>query len=202
MEIEFTQEEKEFFENEAIIYSIIRTIEVLEKAHLSDKISEEDYNSICRKLLNQYKVLVEGLETSYPGLEGFMHKYNLISSCKLSCKRLQLGITALDAHGNDSDRPKAGNIIDVTQSFITAGNALQLDIRNVDKLIPILQDVIACLGRVIGIPASYQGGLKIQEWLVRLSKMNVFDELTPDQARQLEFDIDQAYRSFKDCMLT
>ena len=200
MEIEFTQEEKEYFENEAIIYSIIRTVEVLEKAHLSDKISDDDYNILCRKLISQYKVLVEGLEGSYPGLDGFMQKYNLTSSCKLSCKRLLLGITALDAHGNESDRPKTSNIIAVTQCFITANNALQLEFRSVDKLIPILQDVVTNLGKVVGVPGSYQGGSKMQEWLIRLSRMNAYDELTQEQAQQLEFDIDQAYRGFKDCM--
>ena len=200
MEIEFTQEEKEYFENEAIIYSIIRTVEVLEKSHLSDKISEEDYNVLCRKLINQYKVIVEGLEGSYPGLDGFMQKYNLTTSCKLSQKRLQLGITALDAHGSESDRPKAVNLIGVTQAFITANNALLLEVRSVDKLIPILQDVVTILGKVSGVPASYLGGTKMQEWLVRLSKMNAYDELSQEQAQQLEFDIDQAYRGFKDCM--
>ena len=200
MEIEFTQEEKEYFENESIIYSIIRTVEVLEKAHLSDKITEEDYSTLCRKLINQYKVLVEGLEGSYPGLEGFMQKYGLTTSCKLACKRLQLGITALDAHGNEGDRPKTSNIIAVTQCFITANNALQLEFRSVDKLIPIMQDVITNLGKVVGVPSSYQGGYKMQEWLIRLSKMNAYDELTQEQAQQLEFDIDQAFREFKDCM--
>lgn len=200
MEIEFTQEEKEFFENEAIIYSIIRTVEVLEKAHLNDRISEEDYNTLCRKLINQYKVLVDRLEGSYPGLDGFVQKYGLASSCKLSCKRLQLGITALDAHGNEKDRPKTSNIIAVTQSFITANNALQLELRSVDRLIPILQDVVSNLGKVPGVPSSYLGNGKMQEWLVRLSRMNAYDELSPEQAQQMDFDIDQAYRGFKDCM--
>lgn len=199
MEVEFTQEEKEYFENEAIIYSIIRTVEVLEKAHLSDKISDEDYGTFCRKLISQYKVLVDGLEGSYPGLDGFLQKYGLVSSCKLACKRIQLGIPAIDIR-NDSDRSNTSNIIAVTQCFITANNALLLEFRSVDKLIPILQDVITNLGRVAGVPSSYQGGNKMQEWLIRLSRMNAYDELNQEQAQQLEFDIDQAYRGFKDCM--
>ena len=28
---------------------------------------------LCRKLINQYKVLVKGLEGSYLGLDGFIH---------------------------------------------------------------------------------------------------------------------------------
>lgn len=200
MEIEFTQDEKEFFENEAIIYSIIRTVEVLEKAHLNDKISEEDYNTLCRKLLNQYKILIDGLGGSFNGLEAFMSKYGLSTSCKLSCKRLQLGITALDTHSTESDRPRTSNIIAVTQSFITANNALQLELRSVDKLIPILQDVVSSLGKVVGVPSSYIGGAKMQDWLITLSKMNAYEELSSEQAQQLDFDIDQAYRGFKECM--
>lgn len=200
MEIEFTQEEKETFDNEAIIYSIIRTVEVLEKAHVSDKISEEDYNTLCRKLISQYKTMVESLEGAYPGLDQFMQKYGLSSSCKMSYKRLSLGITALDTQSTEADRPKTSFIIAATQSFITANNALQLEMRSVDKLIPILQDVVSNLGKVPGVPASYSGGKSMQDWLIRLSKMNVYDELNPEQAQQLEFDIDQAYRGFKDCM--
>ena len=63
-----------------------------------------------------------------------------------------------------------------------------------------MQDVITNLGKVVGVPSSYQGGYKMQEWLIRLSKMNAYDELTQEQAQQLEFDIDQAFREFKDCM--
>lgn len=200
MEIEFTQDEKEFFDNEAIIYSIIRTVEVLEKAHVSDKISEEDYNTLCRKLIGQYKTMVDSLEGSYPGLDGFMQKYSLAASCKMSYKRLLLGITALDTQSNERDRPKTSFIIAATQSFITANNALQLDLRSVDKLIPILQDVVSNLGKVPGVPAAYAGGKNMQDWLVRLSRMNAYEELTPEQAQQLDFDIDQAYRGFKDCM--
>lgn len=200
MEIEFTQEEKEFFDNEAIIYSIIRTVEVLEKAHVSDKISEEDYSTLCRKLIGQYKTIVGSLEGSYPGLDAFMQKYNLAASCKMSYKRLLLGITALDTQITETDRNKTSFIIAATQSFITANNALQLELRSVDKLIPILQDVVSNLGKVPGVPQSYAGGRNMQEWLVRLSRMNVYEELTPEQAQQLDFDIDQAYRGFKDCM--
>ena len=200
MEIEFSQEEKETFDNEAIIYSIIRTVEVLEKAHVSDKISEEDYNSLCRKLIHQYKTMVESLETGYPGLDQFMQKYGLTSSCKMSSKRLALGITALDTQSTEADRPKTSFIIAATQSFITANNALQLEMRSVDKLIPILQDLVSNIGKVPGVPSSYLGCKSMQDWLIRLSRMNLYDELSPEQAQQLEFDIDQAYRGFKDCM--
>jgi ESCRT-I complex subunit VPS28 len=200
MEIEFTPEEKEFFESEAIVYSIIRTVEVLEKAHLSDKITEDEYNSLCRNLINKYKTLVDSLGSSYPGLEGFLQKYSLSASCKLACKRLQLGITALDAYGTESDRPRTSNIIAVTQCFITANNALQLEMRGVRDLIPILQEVITTLGKVTGVPSSYQGGATIQEWLIKLSKKKVSDELTAEELQELEFDIDQAYRKFKECM--
>ncbi|CAG9323574.1 unnamed protein product [Blepharisma stoltei] len=199
MEVTLSPEEKSIFENEAIIYSIIRTLEPLEKAYLNEKISEDEYHTLCKRLINQYKTISDSLDQSYPGLLPFMQKYQLDTSCRLALKRLQVGMTAAEIHGG-SDAPQMSVIINATQSLITANNALQLNITTVDQLQPLIQEVVTCLGRVKGVPASFTGSAKMQDWLRTLSSMRAYDSLSEEQGRQLEFDIDQAYRDFKQCM--
>lgn len=162
MEITLTPDERQIYENEAIIYSIIRTLEPLEKAYLNEKISEEEYHNLCKRLINQYKTISDSLDHSYPGLLQFMQKYSLDINCRLALKRLQIGITAAEIHGA-SEASQMSAIINATQSLITANNALQLNITTVDQLQPLIQEVVTNLGKVKGVPATYQGSNKMQD---------------------------------------
>lgn len=200
MEITFTPEEQALYENEAIIYSIIRTLDPLEKAHLNEKISDEDYHSHCKKLLNQYKMLSQSLGTDFPGLSEFMSKYKLSSLCKLAFQRLSLGITAIETGQTGPEVVSTTAVINTVQSFIMATDAIQMEIYTVSRIQPLIQDIVFHLSSVRGIPNSYQGRAKLQEWLVTLNAMRAYDDLSQEEAHQLDFDVDKAYREFRACM--
>jgi ESCRT-I complex subunit VPS28 len=50
-----TAAERDLYESLAEIYSIIITLEALEKAYLRDSIKESEYTETCDRLLRQYK---------------------------------------------------------------------------------------------------------------------------------------------------
>ena len=47
--------ERDLYESLAEIYSIIITLDGLEKAYIKDAITEQEYSETCARLLKQYK---------------------------------------------------------------------------------------------------------------------------------------------------
>lgn len=56
--------EREEIENQAELYSIIKTLQELEKANIKDAISTKDYETQCSRLLVQYKTALPQSEIS------------------------------------------------------------------------------------------------------------------------------------------
>jgi ESCRT-I complex subunit VPS28 len=74
-----TSTERDLYESLAEVYSIIITLDALEKAYLKDSVPEAEYTETCSRLLNQFKSnLQDGSVLSVFGdLEGFMEDWNV-----------------------------------------------------------------------------------------------------------------------------
>ena len=48
--------EREQVDNEAILFALVQTIQMLEKAYIKDAVHPQEYTAACSKLLVQYKV--------------------------------------------------------------------------------------------------------------------------------------------------
>ena len=97
--------------------------------------------------------------------------------------------------------PSAGNntsgilILEATQEFITFLDAVKLGMLSKDQLHPLLSDVIQSVNRVTDQDFDSRG--KIVQWLITLNQMRATEELSEQQARELEMDIQQAYQGFR-----
>lgn len=71
--------EREQLESLAEIYSIIRTLDGLEKAYIKDAISEQVYTEMCSKLLKQYQSILsdESVEREFGDLETFTRAWDV-----------------------------------------------------------------------------------------------------------------------------
>ena len=71
--------ERETLDSLAEIYSIIRTLDGLEKAYIKDAVTEQEYTEICSKLLKQYKSILsdEGISREFGDLDGFARTWNV-----------------------------------------------------------------------------------------------------------------------------
>ncbi|GKC51079.1 vacuolar protein sorting-associated protein 28 homolog 2 [Tanacetum coccineum] len=56
--------------------------------------------------------------------------------------------------------------------------------------------------RAAAAASRFEGKTKMKEWIGRLSKMGAADELTKQQARQLHFDLESSYDSFRAALPT
>ncbi|KAK4191809.1 vacuolar protein sorting-associated protein 28 [Podospora australis] len=206
-----TRAERDLQESLAEIFSIIVTLDELEKAFLKDAIPEADYTEICERCLKQYKFLTsdETVSRAFVGLEEFKAEWDL--EVPRATERIRVGmpsttLTASSSMGqsasshnhqqqNQQSQPGGQLILEATQDFITFLDALRLGLLAKDQLHPLLTDVIQSVNKVTDRDFENRG--KIVQWLITLNQMKATEELSEDQARELELDINSAYQGFK-----
>ncbi|KAL3708248.1 Vacuolar protein-sorting-associated protein 28 [Talaromyces marneffei ATCC 18224] len=219
--------ERDLYESLAEIYSIIVTLDGLEKAYIRDAISESEYTETCARLLKQYKSTLgdDTVAREFVDLETFKRTWqvrNAISlyldfvliylflqlECPRATERLRIGLPATveqashGAHTPSSSMPTNAHagasgslILAATENFITFLDALKLNMVSKDALHPLLSEVIQSVNKVTDRDFESRG--KIIQWLITLNQMRATEELSDDQARELSFDIEQAYQGFK-----
>ncbi|AEO53282.1 hypothetical protein MYCTH_2294394 [Thermothelomyces thermophilus ATCC 42464] len=198
-----TRAERDLQDSLAEIFSIIVTIDELEKAFLKDAIPEAEYTEICERALKQYKSLLadETVAKAFVGLEEFKAEWDL--EVPRATERIRVGMpsTAVTAISGAAPAPAAGGntsgalILEATQDFITFLDALRLGLLAKDQLHPLLTDVIQSVNKVTDRDFDSRG--KIVQWLITLNQMKATEELSEEQARELELDINSAYQGFK-----
>ncbi|KEY68393.1 hypothetical protein S40285_01117 [Stachybotrys chlorohalonatus IBT 40285] len=200
-----TRAERDLQEYLGELFSIIVTLDELEKAFLKDAIPEADYTEICDRSLRQYKALLaeETIAKEFQGLEEFKAKWDL--EVPRATERIRVGMPSTTIDKSASAPPPSGPgpvnntsgllILEATQEFITFLDAVKLGLLSKDQLHPLLSDVIQSVNRVTDKDFENRG--KIVQWLITLNQMKATEELSEKQARELEMDIQQAYQGFR-----
>ncbi|OOF95267.1 hypothetical protein ASPCADRAFT_515690 [Aspergillus carbonarius ITEM 5010] len=201
--------ERDLYESLAEIYGIIVTLDGLEKAYIKDVVTEAEYTETCTRLLKQYKSSLgdDTVANEFVDLETFKRTWGL--ECPRATERLRIGLPATVEQASHSTSaanmapaaagPAGGAsgslILTATENFITFLDALKLNMVSKDALHPLLSEVIQSVNKVTDVDFENRG--KIIQWLITLNQMRATEELSEDQARELAFDIEQAYLGFK-----
>ena len=79
MKLAETRAERDLQDSLAEVFSIIITLDELEKAYLKDAIPEADYTEICDRLLKQYKAILtdEAVSREFVDLETFKNEWEV-----------------------------------------------------------------------------------------------------------------------------
>jgi ESCRT-I complex subunit VPS28 len=187
--------EKYRCENLADFFAIIRVTESLEAAFSRDAVSTAEYTDACNKLISQYKTSEAALISSgaIKSAEQFFHDFQI--DCPRAYERLvKACIPATFVHAAHDNR--LGPVIQATQAYITAMDALKLEQRAADQLQPLIKDVTSTLGKVTVIPPDFDGLIKMKLWLTKFQQMKAADELNEQEARQILFDLESGYNAF------
>lgn len=74
-----TAAERDLIDSLAELYSIIITLDGLEKHYTKDSISENEYTDICNRLLKQYKSILkdETVAREFGDLESFKREWDV-----------------------------------------------------------------------------------------------------------------------------
>ncbi|KAK1767021.1 ESCRT-1 complex, Vps28 subunit [Phialemonium atrogriseum] len=196
-----TRAERDLQDSLAEIFSILVTLDELEKAFLKDAIPESDYTEICDRSLKQYKSILadETVSRAFVGLEEFKAEWDL--EVPRATERIRVGMPSTAMTASSAPAPAAAGgtsgtlILEATQDFITFLDALRLGLLAKDQLHPLLTDVIQSVNKVTDRDFESRG--KIVQWLITLNQMKATEELSETQARELELDINSAYQGFK-----
>ncbi|EFP87636.1 Vacuolar protein-sorting-associated protein 28 [Puccinia graminis f. sp. tritici] len=191
-----TNAEREKYDNQATLYSIILSLEYLERAYVRDSITQAQYTPACGRLLGHFKTLLNLVGGDLQWIQNFMAEYRM--DCQAAANRIRVGVPATVEHsseeGNESSKASRG-VAETTQNFITFMDALKLKMRAKDQLHPLLSELMVGYSK---FPKSqeWEGRPKILHWLITLNSMRASDEITDEQSRQILFDIDSAYQEF------
>ncbi|KAI9047529.1 hypothetical protein LZ554_008245 [Drepanopeziza brunnea f. sp. 'monogermtubi'] len=196
-----TRAERDLQDSLAEVFSIIITLDELEKAYLKDAIAEGDYTEICDRLLKQYKQILadEAVAREFGDLESFKSAWDM--EVPRATERIRIGLPST-VTAPSINTTTSGNggfngtlILEATQDFITFLDALKLGLLAKDQLHPLLSDVIQSANKVTD--QDFEGRSKIVQWLITLNQMKATEEVSEDQARELELDMNSAYQGFK-----
>ncbi|KAK3168379.1 hypothetical protein OEA41_004826 [Lepraria neglecta] len=210
-----TAAERDLYDSLAEIYSIIITLDGLEKAYIKDSIPEAEYTEICSRLLKQYKSNLndETVAREFVDLETFKCEWDI--ECPRATERLRVNLPATIADPSNShpststpqtsglgSAPSVGvggasgsQILLATENFITFLDALKLNMLSKDALHPLLAELIQSVNAVTD--RDFEGRAKIISWLIRLNGMRAQEELGEGEARELMFEMEGAYKGFK-----
>ncbi|OWR41690.1 vacuolar protein sorting-associated protein 28 homolog [Danaus plexippus] len=184
--------EREKHDNMAELYAVVSTLQHLEKAYMRDCVRAQEYTAACSRLLVQYRVAFKQVTgEEFPNIEAFVTKFRL--DCPAALERIRENKPNLikDDKGNTNKY-----IAEIVSLFITLMDKLRLEFRAMDMIQPELRDLRDTMERLTMLPDDFEGKLKVQEWLDKLSEMSASDELSESQVRQLLFDLETSYGAF------
>ena len=203
--------ERDIYDTLSVIFSILVSLEFLEKAYVRDTVSLEIYQDRCSKLISQYQSGTATLSGSpeFGSLEDFCLKYKL--SYPLATARLKEGKPAglpiapevvVPAAPVAPPVPKgtsAAKVAETVQNFITLMDALKLSFRAKDQLHPLLSDLMTSITQQDDETEDVQdlpGKGRIVKWLIKINQMKVSDEITEEDARELFFEVESLYGDY------
>lgn len=188
--------ERERYDNMADCYSLINTIQSLEKAYIKDAVTSKEYTAACSKLLTQFKAAFKQIDKEYSSAEQFLKKYNF--DCRAALDRIKEDrpITIKDDKGNTH-----ACIAEIVSTFITISDRLKLGMKSMDELLPDLKELHETMGRLTMLPPSYEGSNRVKFWIDKMTTMRASDELDDGQIRQMTFDMDTSLNEFNKILL-
>ncbi|QID82911.1 Vacuolar protein-sorting-associated protein 28 [Saccharomyces pastorianus] len=184
-----TSKDKEVIETLSEIYSIIITLDHVEKAYLKDSIDDTQYTNTVDKLLKQFKVYLnsqnkEEINKHFQSIEA--------RTCDI---HYHIGSLGDNKQSSSSDKKfNAKYVAEATGNFITVMDALKLNYNAKDQLHPLLAELLISINRVTR--DDFENRSKLIDWIVRINKLSIGDTLTETQIRELLFDLELAYKSF------
>lgn len=183
--------ERERYDNMADCYSLINTIQCLEKAYIKDAVTSKEYTAACSKLLTQYKAAFKQIDKEFGTPEQFLKKYRF--ECRAALDRIKEDrpITIKDDKGNTH-----ACIAEIVGSFITILDALRMGMKSMDELLPDMKDLHETMGRLTILPPTFEGSNRVKAWIDKLSKMGASDVLDAGEIRQMTYDFDTSLSEF------
>lgn len=216
--------DRDRFDNLSAIFSILVSLEFLEKAYVRDSVPVSQYRESCARLLSQYAAGTRSIvgTPDYVSIESFCSQYKL--TCPLAMARIKDGNPAGGFDEEEAAQqqqrrqedlvvpaapsappavPKgtsAARVAETVQNFITLMDALKLSFRAKDQLHPLLSDLMTSLTEqdeeTDEDVQEIPGKGRIVKWLIKINQMKVSEEISEEDARELFFEVETLYGEY------
>ncbi|ANZ77726.1 BA75_05080T0 [Komagataella pastoris] len=209
--------EQHLYEALSELYSIIVTLNSLERAFIKDTLSD-NYEVRVNRLISQYNAILKQEEVLnlFGSLEQFTSTYQL--DAPYAKNRLEVGLPLQEPQltyngtgsgngigstaelGNGAGAGTGSNyssraVAEATGNFITCMDAIKLHYRTKEQLHPLFSDLIMSINKVLN-NGEFDGKAKIVEWLIKLNGLGIDESISEQESKTLLFDLDNSYKGF------
>lgn len=208
-----SNKERDLYESLAELYSIITTLNILERSYLRDSLHEQDkdelYTTTCQRLINQFNAILkdETVNLSFKNLDHFFKEYDI--DYNLAKARLEIGIPATMETSVTSSTPSNAQqlknapntrlVAELTGNFITLMDAIKLNYRTKDQLHPLLTELVTNTNKVL-FNGDFDGRSRLIQWLIKLNALDINQQLSDDELKEFLYEVDTAYKGFYSCL--
>ncbi|KAK2194476.1 bifunctional Aspartic peptidase domain superfamily/Peptidase family A1 domain/VPS28 [Babesia duncani] len=172
----------------ADLYSLLYTLEYLERAYIGGFSPIQDYENECSSLLSVCKVLDDATPKIF---EDFSMSFGL--NYPLALNRIKNGKPAANNNAGSLYKGEKLMLIELSEHFITLVDALKLGSITIDELYPLIHELVTCIRTT---SSSSEDNKKLSElsfmdnvykWHTKLGSMQAHEELSSSEARQLRY---------------
>lgn len=193
--LELTPGDRQNLDYLADLFALVTAIEQIEKASRRDLITQDQYSTTIRRLLDRFKNTVSHLENSrnpyFTTIDDFFDTY--CARCPAACTTIKEGPASSPTE--NTGRFLARQAMECGQYFITLLDALRLQQTAVDALNPLLIDLVQGLGKLGLTDRDFYK--RLTRWRQRLDGMNAADMLDEASAREFAYDLERGYNSLR-----
>lgn len=197
------REKRRVRELKAELYGSIATLDSIvrkfEEGNLSPTLYKRQFRSLVRDTLKVRQLL----EAEGGSWEDFLREERISERYPVAAQKLQMadqaprGEAAIEFTAQASVK-MAAKAADIVSDIITLIDIAKLgDVARMDLIVPTLDDAIILLTRYPNFPPDYWILVAMKEWRDRLQKRDPKDTLTPEEAKQLEFQAVRWLNDFK-----
>lgn len=182
-------------DDHANLYSVIRTVDTLERAFTNGAVQADDYEKNLGQLMTQFNVIKTALKDEYPDIERFIDEHDMdVAFAKARLLGSQVAATRI--YQRDNAKPEVVHILESGQHFVTLVDSLKLELVHVDDILPLLRDLSTSLAGIPSLPSNFEAKEVVSRWLSKLNQMKASDKLSEEDTRQMSLDLDNAYSVF------
>jgi len=175
-------------------FAIITCIERLEKAYVKGGIDPTEYETVCRRLLGQFKTLSRSLASTVPDPMKFMDEYGM--DCSAAREVIHFGEPStvrfnIGAGQGDDDSLytlQVGEALLTVVEITISGEQDAAVMLACDNIKGYVNDVLRSLNKV-NLPPEFDRS-RLHYWIEHLNKMQAWEHLTSQEARQLRADME------------
>jgi ESCRT-I complex subunit VPS28 len=183
----FSSADKRRINEQANLYSLLVTIDALERLFTQGIVEKEEAEAQFVDLFDQLKTQLNATKLD---VYGFIAEHNL--DVPFARPRLdKMFQNPADGHNDVLLALEAG------QHFVTLVDALKLGMFHADELLPVARDLADALKGISALPVSSSAVTTVHRWLDRLDVMKASDCITDEEARQFSLDLQSACAVFQ-----